>query len=153
MRGVCMIEKRQTIKKRHRGFAAVAAAALLATALLAQTVHALDLDETGEKIRTCSITVTDQDAKLAENVVFDIYQIAKATPITGFDAYEFTDFTVPEAETYYNENIKSSETLDAQTLNTFTQISAEKVKAGAETRKTVMSIRSGQRSLSASITK
>ena len=132
MRGVCMIKKRQTIKNRHRGIAVVAAAALLATALLAQTVQALELDAAGEKIRTCSITVTDQDAKLAENVVFDIYQIAKATPVPGVDAYEFTDFTVQEAKIYYNENIKDSETLDAQILNTFTQISAEKVKAGAE---------------------
>lgn len=127
-----MIEKKQSIKKRHRGIAAVAAAALLATALLAQTVYALNLDETGKNIQMCSIKVTDPDEKLSENVVFDIYQIAKATPVSGFDAYEFTDFTVQEAETYYNENIKDSETLDAQTLNTFTQISAEKVKAGAE---------------------
>lgn len=132
-----MIEKRQTIKKRHRGFAAVAAAALLATALLAQTVHALELDEAGVNIRTCSITVNkESDSNLAGNVAFDVYQIAKATPITGMDAYEFVDFAIPkdstvsEAETYYNENIKNSEKLDAKTLNAFTQISAEKVKAG-----------------------
>ena len=128
-----MIRKERQEKRRRKGrIAAALAATALVMALMAQTGYADPLIVDGDTVQGGTIKVIspegDAYATLKDDAVFDVYKIASATPITGNDAYTFTDFTSGGA--YYEANIRNAENPAAAVLNGFAQVLAADAEAG-----------------------
>ena len=130
-----MIRKERQEKQRRKGrIAASLAAAMLVTALLAQTGYAAPLIVDGDKVQGGTIKVISPTeeayAALKDDAVFDVYKIASAAPLTGYDAYTFTDFASESGRTYYENNIRDAESPSASVLNGFAQALAADAEAG-----------------------
>lgn len=113
---------------------------MLMSSVMMQTVPASDAAPTTEflsvledgTVQGGTIHVQpSNDLELPEATLYDVYQIAKAEPIPGQDAYIFKDFTA--GESYYTGKIRDAEVLDAATLNGFAQTLAEAARGGSIT--------------------
>ena len=101
------VRHRRTAGVRWQPVAILLAAVLmvLSVPLGLRSAHAIDLNQ------NCSLTVNPGNAMLAEdlakaNVVIDLYRVADAAPVTGYDTYDWA-MTEPFSSITIDKNIDS----------------------------------------------